>query len=319
MTLIGRFWVTPEAKNLGFFGVMLFFVHTSCVLMGSLSRLEGAGYLRPWALLRAFAVRRFFRIYPLSILFVLVVVACGIPPFPGRPFVAPDWSTLIANLAIVQNLAARREVLWPLWTLPIEVQMYAILPFLYMSLRRGRYRSIAFWVGAVLVALVIPQHFMGRLSVIRFAPCFVAGIVAYELAQVSKRPLPAWLWPVTLALAIAAWSPFSGESVPLEARHAWPFALALGILIPQFREIRSRAVAKVAQVVAKYSYGVYLSHVVVFWIAADRMSPARLAGRILVGGIASVAVPVVVYHLVESPCIRLGARLARLSRGQSTG
>src|SRR4030088_2844768 len=57
--------------DVGLFGVLLFFVHTSLVLMYSMQRSPMAGF----ALVIAFYIRRFFRIYPLSILAVLTAVA----------------------------------------------------------------------------------------------------------------------------------------------------------------------------------------------------------------------------------------------------
>src|SRR6266850_1776977 len=52
--------------SLGLFGVLLFFVHTSLVLMYSMERSGLHGAL----LFKDFCIRRIFRIYPLSILAV---------------------------------------------------------------------------------------------------------------------------------------------------------------------------------------------------------------------------------------------------------
>jgi peptidoglycan/LPS O-acetylase OafA/YrhL len=59
--------------SLGRFGVILFFVHTSFVLMGSLERLQQTG-TDDWTLTLGFWCRRLFRIYPLSILFVVLMM-----------------------------------------------------------------------------------------------------------------------------------------------------------------------------------------------------------------------------------------------------
>src|SRR5277367_3572885 len=72
--------------SLGRFGVIIFFVHTSFVLMASLQRLDTiAGSDRSLAL--AFWVRRIFRIYPLSVLFVLLVPIFHIPSDPSLSYV----------------------------------------------------------------------------------------------------------------------------------------------------------------------------------------------------------------------------------------
>ena len=300
----------PFPKNWSFFGVVLFFVHTSFVLMGSLARLEVTGFTRPWPLALGFMIRRIFRIYPLSILFVLLVPVFGIPHFPGEAYAWLGWPAFLSNLAITQNLTKSRVVLAPLWTLPVEVQMYCVLPFLYMALRRGRYRSFFFWLAAVLVAVTIPTIFIGRLNILLYAPCFVAGMVAFELSKVSAKRLPAWLWPLTLALVIAVWTPFGNANFMAEVRRAWVFALVLAVFVPQFREITMAAVAKPAHLIAKYSYGLYLSHVVIYWLAIDAMRHFPLALRILVGVAGIIVVPVAVFHLVEDPCIKMGGRCA---------
>ena len=314
---VGHFFVSvglPFPGNWGFFGVILFFVHTSFVLMGSLARLEVAGFARIWPLALAFLIRRIFRIYPLSILFVLLVPIFRIPGFPGDAYTWLGWPTFLSNLAITQNLTKSHVVLAPLWTLPVEVQMYCVLPFLFTALRVGRYRSFLFWGLATLAALLIPTIFLGRLNIFLYAPCFVAGIVAYELSQVSSKKRPAWLWPVTLALVIAIWTPFGNSNFLAEIHRAWIFALALAVLIPQFHEITMPVLARPAHLIAKYSYGLYLSHAVVYWLAIDRMRYFPLAARILVGVAAILAIPVAAYHLVESPCIKIGVQYARRLR-----
>src|SRR5438045_2701232 len=58
-----------DTSSLGRIGVLIFFVHTSLVLLRSLER-TGAN-LSGWSLIRYFYVRRAFRIYPLSSCLIL--------------------------------------------------------------------------------------------------------------------------------------------------------------------------------------------------------------------------------------------------------
>src|ERR1700722_3087929 len=110
---------------LGRTGVLFFFVHTCCVLMMSLDRYQGD------ALFSAFYVRRAFRIYPLSI---VAVLAAMMPPhaLALRPW---EW---LSNLALIQNLTFGRDAFGNIWSLPLEVQMYLFLPFIFLLVRRSK-------------------------------------------------------------------------------------------------------------------------------------------------------------------------------------
>src|SRR2546422_2702571 len=70
-------------RALGRFGVLIFFVHTSLVLMMSMERLNLSGK----TLFAGFYVRRAFRIYPLSIATVVIVWVLQ----PGRPIRSYDF------------------------------------------------------------------------------------------------------------------------------------------------------------------------------------------------------------------------------------
>lgn len=124
-------WI--DTSCLGRFGVLLFFVHTCLVLMYSMQRSGLTG----WDLVKNFHIRRIFRIYPLSIITVLTALFLGLgsdvsstaglshAPFPGK-------LTVISNLLLFQNLVFAKSIVNVLWSLPFELQMYLILPFLFL-------------------------------------------------------------------------------------------------------------------------------------------------------------------------------------------
>ena len=194
--------------SLGRFGVIIFFVHTSFVLMASLQRLEKTAE-SDTALTVAFWIRRFFRIYPLAVLFVVLVPLFHIPASPQKIYMWIGMKGFLSNLALAQNLTYSNDILGPLWSLPLEVQMYIILPFAYFAIRGNKhYRSLALWVLSVLLALTLPR-ISWRLNMFLYAPCFTSGIVAYDLIR-SKRwtwKLPAWVWPIGIFAVIALFGP----------------------------------------------------------------------------------------------------------------
>jgi peptidoglycan/LPS O-acetylase OafA/YrhL len=77
-----------------------------------------------------------------------------------------------------------------------------------------------------------------------------------------------------------------------------------------FREVQNRWLRVPSQYVARYSYGIYLSHVPILWFVSEVLSQQPLALRIAVFPLLAVGVPVLLYHAVEEPFIRIGAQLA---------
>jgi peptidoglycan/LPS O-acetylase OafA/YrhL len=160
-------------EAIGRFGVILFFLHTSLVLMLSMHRTA----LEP-AFVARFYVRRAFRIYPLSILAVTATFALRLPPNAwSRLHYAPiGISQLLSNLLLVQNLTNRPPVLSPLWSLPLEVQMYAVLPFLFLLVRSGNWRMrLLVCLGIAASSAWIVWSLTGKLNIFAFIPCFLAG------------------------------------------------------------------------------------------------------------------------------------------------
>lgn len=298
-----------DPGSLGRFGVLIFFVHTSCVLMASLQRLSCSGLSNDWSLTIAFWIRRFFRIYPLSIICVLLVPLFHIPPEANQKYVWPGMGHFLSNVALTQSLTFSNSVLAPLWSLPLEVQMYVFLPFLYFVIRRKNYWSLPLWIVSVLVAATVP-NVITRLSVLYFAPCFVAGLVAFDLHRTARRKLPSWMWPFIVLLAIAAFGPLDNIHLISKMRRAWAISLLLGLAIPYTKEMTASAVKKVSHWIAKYSYGIYLSHTIVFWVSVNVMQGFSIWQRALVLIVGSIGMPILMYHAIEDPLIKVGARLA---------
>src|SRR5580704_7703139 len=114
-----RHYHIDRFDNLGIFGVLLFFVHTSLVLTYSMQR----SHLTGTTLTKDFYIRRIFRIYPLSILTVVAAVALHLHA-DGRGLSfgpRPGAGEFISNILLVQNLTGSASVIGPLWSLPYEI------------------------------------------------------------------------------------------------------------------------------------------------------------------------------------------------------
>src|SRR5258708_20853195 len=189
-------WIATTA--LGLFGVLLFFVHTSLVLMRSMERSR----MSRGPLLKNFYIRRLFRIYPLSILAVLVALALrldsDIHGIAGLSTGAlPGKLAIISQLLLVQNVMHVKSNLNVLWSLPFEVQMYLLLPFLFTWIcgQRMFWPLMALWFGSVIAAAAQPHvAALNRVSILLFVPNFLAGLIAFTLPRVDR--LEAYLCPV---------------------------------------------------------------------------------------------------------------------------
>jgi peptidoglycan/LPS O-acetylase OafA/YrhL len=306
--------------QLGRMGVLLFFVHTSLVLMASLERLEVPSGSRMRFCL-AFYLRRAFRIYPLAIVCVLGYLVFRVPagvPAPGEhlEFVRPNLWELLTNLALVQDLFGTYYIIGPLWSLPIELQMYVLLPFCYLAAKRGVRYVIGLLPLAIIgwIALNVFQlRGLWRLPVLDFGPCFIAGVLAYAVLRRHKvRQLPAWVWPLFIAACIPMLMFMQADSKG--AARGWLLCLAVGAFIPFVRDLKPSWPTRASAVVAKYSYGIYLTHVAAIWVPFVGMSGAPLVTRWATFVVLAAGLPIVAYHAVERPMIALGIRISERFR-----
>jgi peptidoglycan/LPS O-acetylase OafA/YrhL len=290
--------------DIGFFGVLLFFVHTSLVLMYSMqkSRLKGM------ALVKDFYIRRFFRIYPLSVLAILVAVALHLHAdgrglsFGPRPSVLE----LISNLFLIQNLTYSDSIIGPLWSLPLEIQMYLVLPFLFLWRKLSFWRLLVLWAACGLMGHfpeAIPS--LAWFSLLIFVPNFLPGVMAFTRPQ--KKFIPSYLWPpFVLLLALV----FLREP---SRRIGGELCLLLGIALPCFEEITFSPLRFVSHHIATYSYGIYLGHSFFIWWALTQHNNWILFWLMW------LIIPAILYYAFERPMINLGRRVAaRISEKQQT-
>lgn len=250
-----------------------------------------------------FYIRRLFRLYPLSILCVLVVVLAHMPRTPWEPLkVLHQSKVVLLNLTLTQNFKGG-SVLAPLWSLPYEVQMYILLPAIFAVLVLTK-RSLPVVAGMWLVALVLALTPLKWLT--GFFPCFMSGVAAYCLVRSSKQVIPSYVWPVFL---LVLWTVvcFVGHDY---AWLDWVGSAAVGAAIPFFAEIRNEQLRRVSATIAKYSYGIYLCHLPLLWLVFTQWGGLPFAGQCVIFAVMVATLPVVLFHAIEQPMIRLGARLA---------
>jgi peptidoglycan/LPS O-acetylase OafA/YrhL len=292
-------------------GVLIFFVHTCLVLMWSLER----AHLSGWSLFKSFYIRRIFRIYPLVIVCVLLAYCFDL-----------RWNpiNLWQNLTLTQYFFKSEfpPILPTLWTLPLEVEMYAFIPLLFLWFRsRSLKWLLALWTVSVFGAFIQPA-LGAKFTIMYYTPCFLGGVIAWKLARERvKKNFPGWVWPAAIAAVSIIWIASTEKYGALSVA---VFGLGLGLVIPMFREIAWDSLKTVSRIVARYSYGIYLAHFpIMLWVMGNPQYPlfkkipdiphlthyVRSVHLFLVVVLTAFA-SLMLYHLIENPCIQLGKKLA---------
>ena len=286
-----------DTNELGHLGVLFFFVHTALVLMLSLERGPRAG------LIVNFYIRRIFRIYPLSIACIVLVVLFHVPQVPDGIYSGWHWSEIVSNLLLIQNITQRADVIIPLWTLPREFQMYLVLPFIFLLLRR---------FPSSLIALILWVAFFAAVPnapLLTCFPCFMGGVFAYQLAKERTFRLPAWIWPAAIAILFTSHVLAMATIFP-DYRSDYIMCMFLGAVIPNVLDLGESWLTRAAKTIAKYSYGIYLFHDPVLWLAFNRLGGMPVWIRWATFASMMALVPFIAYRVLEAPMIDYGRRLA---------
>jgi peptidoglycan/LPS O-acetylase OafA/YrhL len=214
----------------------------------------------------------------------------------------PSLRMLLANLALMQNFLKGENILGVTWSLPPEVQMYVLLPFLFFFLKQQNklWPLILLWVFFAVGWKM--EYAQGGISIC--APYFLPGVMAYILFPRVRPRLPAFLFPVFIACLFFVFMLHPGFP------HGWRLTLALGLGIPFFHQIRTEWLKTICHHLAKYSYGIYICHLFFISLGINYLAHHNLTIRLTAVLLPLAITAVLLYHLFEKPMIELGARLA---------
>ena len=293
------------------FGVLLFFVHTSLVLMFSMERQQKRTGNKHFY--QTFLVRRIFRIYPLSIFVVLLMAFFSIlwpitTAFPDPLTGQFSLKGLLSNLFLVQDFMRLDSSIGTLWTLPLEMQMYFLLPLLFLNSRKlGVSGLLAIWGGAVFLAVVQWKH-PSLPDLLEYVPCFLPGVLCYMLSR-QKPTLPFWMFPVLLGSVFMIYSTIYGRFHHGQTFLGMPACLLIGFLIPRFQDMPGLFWRRFCETIARYSYGIYLMHDIFIWLAFIHLRFYSLPVQWAIFVVGLIVSSVLVYHIIEEPMIKFGNRM----------
>ena len=326
---ITRFWW-------GSYGVSLFFVISGFLITRILIAYEN----RPRSqVLRSFYARRALRIFPAYYLVLgLASATVGIAYLPAFALFVMNWGIFFYTW-IQPGLA---DIAWDptrmygihLWSLCVEEQFYLVFPLLFFFLRPGRARLP--WLLALggtsigvrfLCAALIPKAAYGLIPLVcgEYLVAGAAGAVVLADTSLAAERIRAaarqWMFPVGLALVVAAFSLFRPDTPsidhvmhppPMQTLLALGFlAMVLGLWETENRWLLGLFRYAPLRFLGRISYGLYLIHLFM-WPLVDWLSERSSAIRGLPPfGVRlglTILLATAMWRFVEAPILKLKAR-----------
>jgi exopolysaccharide production protein ExoZ len=313
-------WAVPAPLYFGYAGVDLFFVVSGFIITHVTRR-------DPFDL-RAFALKRAFRILPLYWLVTTLIVGIWLVR-PGLIDVraASAWRYLLDSYLLVPT--GERPLLGVGWTLQHEFQFYALMAVLLaFGARRAAVPVLLalFGIGVVLRVVVDPGLDLWDWKVFSlYAVQFALGIVLYRIHARWRIGYPALLVVGGVALFVAT----SSLATPLmnAAREvtvipagsfglirtlgygAASFVLALGVLnLPQAQDLTGSGSGRAMLAIGDASFSIYLFHNLVLQalsLGTRRLPDEAWLGFLLLPGgvVAVIASGVFVHRIIERPLL----------------
>lgn len=310
--------------NVGSIGVTLFFLVSGFVIPASLRADRPRGDE-----LRVFAIRRFFRLYPvywLSLLLGLVAVWW----IWGKPI---DLETIAANATMLAGPLGYGPILSLYWTLSTELAFYLLCAILFAFGLLGRPLVLALCAAGFALA-VLSGYLPGALDNPALHVLYDTGFALHLSLMFAGALLRQWydgelrpglprallLAVLTLWVVLPVWSGTSVEGGERSWAYPWfEGSKALGLVL--FLVLCFRLKPEVRQLAAlgRASYSLYLIHMPVgfglLWLAtivpAFAWLRAELTLDLLLALAISIGLAALGYRFIELPAIALGRRLSR--------
>jgi peptidoglycan/LPS O-acetylase OafA/YrhL len=279
--------------DLGRIGVATFFLISGFIIPFSIS---------PRSTLRSFWMSRFFRLWPVYIVTILLAVIMGADGAPKLSF-----SEILVNFTMFQQFVGVPNVLGVFWTLQIELVFYFLVSgMLLLGVVHDRKAVRAAFGLSVVLALAMAA---GRFAIgVKLPVALPIGLMLMffgaelRLARQADEALPAARIAHLLAsLAVVCLLGYSrgvGDNP-----YRWILAYSLGVvLFLHFERVKNMPAALVF--LGTISYSIYLLHPLVISIFGndEPITAVWIVSCTLLAATAS-------YYFIEKPFQRIGKRL----------
>lgn len=295
----------------GVFGVVLFFFISGYVIPFSVRRNFSV---------RSFLTRRFFRIFPLYLFLLTIVVtlgAAGMAPWRAI-LIEGGLAGLAANTLLIQEYLGLPALISVSWTLSLEFIWYGAFLVFFLLFGWKRILTLSLLGSAGLVALsilciVIETRLpLGRAGMLNAA---LLGYAAYgfhegRLSRNSFLIAAGAFVAAALISQYVAFGVFTHEKITLiSGLSGWLLATAFFLPLMLWKRAREnrRINNKVTARLGEISYSIYLIHPVVIRILSPDIPPSLLLIAVVP---LTVILCLLTYEAIEKPGIALGKRLS---------
>ncbi len=296
----------------GWLGVDVFFVLSGFLITTLLIRERAdAGRVS----LKAFYIRRFFRIIPIYLFTVLLYAA-------AVQVTHDTVKTAQFNLALPYLLTFMQEyrpsetgnVLGHAWTLGIEEKYYVFWPLILVALYPFQRRAAVVLTAIFLGILLFPT---------RYARAYDGLLIGSVLAIVLSAPVRTKLREYTkllpavpdlyLCVLVLGTYTLAGFRPNLVLLFSAAIGLLIGSLVLRAGSVRRLLESRVLVYIGKRSYAIYLIHVLVLDSISrvpTRWLPSNALLVVAIAYAGCIIVASLMYIGIEKPCLRLGKRLS---------
>jgi peptidoglycan/LPS O-acetylase OafA/YrhL len=262
-----------------------------------------------------FLIRRFFKIYPLVILFVLLALAFD-PAVPRHMKIGD----VLLNMALLNYYVVPQVVtLGVAWTLAIELLFYALTASTMWISRPRAIIAINMIVPVIFIItrkMFGPDYFLIAVAM-SYIPFLVVGQAFYF--GFHKRILS--LKEMTLIISgcfgilLYGISKINPQFLPTKNSYLINFVYACGIFYAFWKLNTRLQRGSLIRFLAGSSFAVYLTHGVLGFAAFSLLHAHYGMRAAVTGAVATTAVGAAFIHIfIERPLLRLGRRIATLTR-----
>jgi peptidoglycan/LPS O-acetylase OafA/YrhL len=302
-------------------GVMLFFAISGVLIC---SRIFEEEALTGRFHLKAFYVRRVFRIQPAALVYLAAIgllTVCGI--------LHEQWKYWLGALFLYQNFLYRPDTTTMLhgfftghfWTLAVEEHFYLLISLLLFFVKRRRIAVFIVLLAAIKIMHKIGMHYTSEPLIRRtywqiqmlLFPSFAALLLreAKVRAMVVRWLRPGLVVVVTAALMTCAWI-YSPPTFTTILMYSFTFLVVATMLHPKSWSTRALEWTPL-RFIGRISYSIYLWHAL-FYSAKDAIPVSSHLLLVLSERpwkyVCTLAVAMASYYWIEKPLVRIGHRLA---------